>query len=85
MELCANGSLFHRLQDVAHTLVNWPRVLKWGYEIVLGIAVLHNWTPVILHRDLKTLNLLVRSNIQTSFQSSFFQPVEWNLCFVTHV
>lgn len=29
------------------------------FKAVMGIASLHNWQPVILHRDVKSLNFLV--------------------------
>lgn len=60
MEICERGSMFHRLQDKT-TPLDWELALRWMYEIARGIATLHAWDPVIVHRDLKTLNLLVRA------------------------
>jgi regulator of replication initiation timing len=64
MEICANGSLFHCLQNTAIPIF-WKRVLEWSIQIVHGMNILHEWNPVILHRDMKSLNLLV--------------DVDWNL------
>jgi len=58
MELCARGDLLNALQNTAIT-VNWKGVLDWATQIVEGINCLHNWEPQIVHRDLKTLNLLL--------------------------
>jgi ankyrin repeat protein/tRNA A-37 threonylcarbamoyl transferase component Bud32 len=61
MEFCARGSLYHVLND--KTLdINWERALNIAIEMANGIAVLHGWDPQIVHRDLKSLNLLVTSD-----------------------
>merc|ERR1711991_184543 len=57
-EFCKNGSL----QDVMKketVLWDWDRFFRCASQMVLGIASLHNWNPVILHRDIKSLNFLV--------------------------
>jgi serine/threonine protein kinase len=58
LEYCANGSLFHYMQDGTHQ-VPWDLVLQWGQEIAKGVNALHSWKTAIVHRDLKSLNLLV--------------------------
>ncbi|GAM26319.1 hypothetical protein SAMD00019534_094940 [Acytostelium subglobosum LB1] len=57
MEYCSNLSLHHLM----HTSMDfsWDWVIKFSTEMVKGIKCLHNWKPVIVHRDLKSLNLLV--------------------------
>jgi len=42
--------------------VSWERVIKWSTEITRGINTLHQWKPPLVHRDLKSLNLLLDSN-----------------------
>ncbi len=56
MERMLGGSLFHLLQDETKEL---PWVLRYrlAYEIAEGIGVLHG--QGILHRDLKSLNVLL--------------------------
>ena len=57
MEWMAKGSLFsllHSEQDLS-----WPQRIQWGVEISLGLHFLHAFTPQILHRDLKSLNVLI--------------------------
>eukprot|EP01133_Synstelium_polycarpum_P005972 gene5972-6917_t len=60
MEYCSNQTLYHLM----HTSMDftWDWVLKFSIEMVKGIKCLHNWKPVIVHRDLKSLNLLVSDN-----------------------
>jgi hypothetical protein len=62
LEYCSNGSLFHFLQD-PHSDLTWSLVLRWMTEAVRGIDTLHQWKPSIVHRDLKTLNLLLDKNM----------------------
>jgi serine/threonine protein kinase len=58
LEFCARGSLYHVLKDETNT-INWERGLQIMKETVAGIDALHGNEPMIMHRDLKSLNLLV--------------------------
>ncbi|XP_049848483.1 stress-activated protein kinase alpha-like [Schistocerca gregaria] len=63
MEYCSRGSLYHVLKG--HTLqLEWNLIFKMFYEITSGLDALHSHKPQILHRDLKTLNLLVTDKWQ---------------------
>jgi serine/threonine protein kinase len=58
MEYCSRGSLYHVLND--KTLdIGWERGLGFALNMAQGINVLHTWKIPIVHRDLKSLNLLV--------------------------
>lgn len=57
-EFCNNGSLQGVLRKEP---LDWNRFFRFSIQAVLGIASLHNWTPCILHRDVKSLNFLVDS------------------------
>eukprot|EP01098_Paradermamoeba_levis_P015947 TRINITY_DN8376_c0_g1_i1.p1 TRINITY_DN8376_c0_g1~~TRINITY_DN8376_c0_g1_i1.p1 ORF type:complete len:253 (+),score=79.46 TRINITY_DN8376_c0_g1_i1:89-847(+) len=61
MELCSRGSLFDILQDESFGL-SWERTLLIAIDAVSGVLELHKCSPEILHRDLKSLNLLVNDN-----------------------
>jgi serine/threonine protein kinase len=57
-EYCARGSLADLLLD--NTIwMNFSVKVKFALEAALGLLYLHNSNPVILHRDLKSDNLLV--------------------------
>lgn len=61
MELCEKGSLYDVLQGP--TKFDWPLGIRMFREITTGIKVLHDSTPSLFHRDLKSLNVLVTSDL----------------------
>jgi ankyrin repeat protein len=59
MELCENGSLYDLLNR-KHLPIEWSHMLQWALETTLGVRALHTAKPKsIVHRDLKSLNLLI--------------------------
>lgn len=58
MEYCQRGSLYHVLNNKL-TDFTWDMALNFCHEMALGMSELHGWNPAIVHRDLKSLNLLV--------------------------
>lgn len=58
MEYLPRGSLYHVLQE-KNLNFTWDQLFKTALEILRGLHFLHSHNPVVLHRDLKTLNLLV--------------------------
>ena len=62
-ELCTGSSLFHLLHQSPDISLTWPQKLKICTDIAQGMLYLHSLTPPILHRDLKSLNLLLKQPI----------------------
>eukprot|EP01127_Copromyxa_protea_P005958 TRINITY_DN15780_c0_g1_i1.p1 TRINITY_DN15780_c0_g1~~TRINITY_DN15780_c0_g1_i1.p1 ORF type:complete len:822 (-),score=147.78 TRINITY_DN15780_c0_g1_i1:34-2499(-) len=58
MELCERGSLYDVLTKSTKE-ITWERALSFASDMAEGMAALHNHDPPIIHRDLKSLNLLV--------------------------
>lgn len=59
MEYCSRGSLYHVLNNKQMDLM-WDQALMFCSDMACGMEVLHNFKPdPIVHRDLKSLNLLV--------------------------
>lgn len=58
MEHCEHGSLFHVLRQLRGRLP-LPLAIKWATDIARGVLHLHTLDPPVLHRDLKSCNLLV--------------------------
>eukprot|EP00026_Physarum_polycephalum_P003037 Phypoly_transcript_03046.p1 GENE.Phypoly_transcript_03046~~Phypoly_transcript_03046.p1 ORF type:complete len:740 (+),score=120.64 Phypoly_transcript_03046:24-2222(+) len=58
-EFMSRGSL----RDVLNTTtLDWKMVLKIAIDAATGMNYLHTYSPPIIHRDLKSMNLLVDSN-----------------------
>ena len=60
MEYCERDTLCTVLGDAALD-VGWPAALRWAAEIAHALNTLHQHTPQVLHRDFKSLNVLVTS------------------------
>lgn len=58
MEYCSRGSLYHVITNEKYD-IGWDKVFQFAIETAKGIDQLHNGDPPIVHRDLKSLNLLV--------------------------
>eukprot|EP01132_Coremiostelium_polycephalum_P005348 gene5348-6671_t len=58
MENCAKGSLYHVMNSDKYD-IGWDKTFRFALETARGIECLHKWEPNIVHRDLKSLNLLV--------------------------
>lgn len=61
MELCTHGSMMDVLKRKDFAF-GWDRFFSMLIDTINGIERLHSNTPQLLHRDLKTLNLLVTKN-----------------------
>ncbi|GAM19520.1 hypothetical protein SAMD00019534_026950 [Acytostelium subglobosum LB1] len=60
-EYMPRGSLYSILHD-AKVVLQWTLIRKMCLDAVKGVIYLHNSNPIILHRDLKSHNLLVDDN-----------------------
>ncbi|CAH8356640.1 unnamed protein product [Eruca vesicaria subsp. sativa] len=60
-EFLPRGSLFRLLQRNTSKL-DWRRRINMAMDIARGMNYLHNCSPPIIHRDLKSSNLLVDKN-----------------------
>ena len=66
-EYCHNGNLFDLLHDTVDdedsenyaVKIPWQRRIRIALDVARGMNFLHTSTPVIIHRDLKSLNILV--------------------------
>jgi serine/threonine protein kinase len=58
MEYCGRGSLYHVLNNPSLE-IGWDKVIKFAVQMAKGMDCLHSWKPQIVHRDMKSLNLLV--------------------------
>jgi len=63
-EYLKNGSLKDMLADKSVPM-KWKTKMRIGHSAALGLHYLHSLEPVILHRDLKSSNLMMESEENT--------------------
>eukprot|EP01105_Mastigella_eilhardi_P014059 TRINITY_DN3199_c0_g1_i1.p1 TRINITY_DN3199_c0_g1~~TRINITY_DN3199_c0_g1_i1.p1 ORF type:complete len:564 (-),score=129.32 TRINITY_DN3199_c0_g1_i1:79-1770(-) len=61
IEYCQRGTLVHVMTDATFEFT-WAYLLSFSRQAVQGLGYLHNLNPPIIHRDLKSLNLLVTAD-----------------------
>lgn len=57
-ELCEGGSLFELLHDTRAPLT-WSQRCKIGLDVASALVVMHSQSPPLVHRDLKSMNILL--------------------------
>ena len=63
-EYCENGNLFELLHINQSQKLTYEDVRRIALEIAYGVNYLHSFKPPILHRDLKSMNVLLDRNLQ---------------------
>jgi serine/threonine protein kinase len=62
-EFMGCGSLFDYLQNESVTDIPWNIRLRFASDIARGMSFLHGTTPPVLHRDLKSANVLLSESL----------------------
>jgi len=65
-ELCRGGCLFELLHNGYHVDLVWRQQVKMLCDVSQAISYLHYRDPCIIHRDLKSLNLLLVDPVLSS-------------------
>lgn len=67
LEYCAGGSLFELLHNCWSVPLSWKQRLKFLSDTAMATDYLHNFDPPIVHRDLKSLNLMLLEPVSDQF------------------
>jgi len=59
MELMTEGTLYEMLHKPPATPIAWERKFDIAIDIAKGMNYLHSFNPPVIHRDLKSSNVLV--------------------------
>jgi len=65
-ELCKGGPCFELIHNADDVELTWSQNHKMCCDVARGMEYLHKFTPPIIHRDLKSLNLLLARCITNS-------------------
>ncbi|KAK9282510.1 hypothetical protein L1049_005430 [Liquidambar formosana] len=64
-EYMANGNLRQHLSEIMGNVLNWQKRLQIAIDAAQGLEYLHNGCkPPIIHRDMKTANILLNERLQ---------------------
>lgn len=63
IEYCARGSLYDLMNDEEFSF-SWDKSLRFAADIAAGVNALHTWKPPILHRDIKSPNILITKQLK---------------------
>ncbi|KAF0425739.1 kinase-like protein [Gigaspora margarita] len=61
-ELCENGDMFDFMR--AYPKPSFAQQIMYMHDIALGVAYLHTRRPSIIHRDLKSMNVLISADLR---------------------
>lgn len=67
LEYCAGGSLFELLHNCWHIPISWKQRVKMLLDTASAEEHLHTFDPPIIHRDLKSLNLMLLHPVKNEF------------------
>jgi len=77
-EFCGGGSLYECIHDSSHKLT-WPQRIKILLDVTKGMEYLHNQDPIILHRDLKSCNVLLTKHLKNAGQTPHAKVADFGL------
>lgn len=65
-EYCEGGCLFEILHNLDEVHLEWSQQIKMIRDTAEAMHYLHTFSPMIIHRDLKSLNLLLLTEIKSN-------------------
>eukprot|EP00927_Polykrikos_kofoidii_P039463 TRINITY_DN33845_c0_g1_i1.p2 TRINITY_DN33845_c0_g1~~TRINITY_DN33845_c0_g1_i1.p2 ORF type:complete len:306 (+),score=51.34 TRINITY_DN33845_c0_g1_i1:126-1043(+) len=65
VEYCAGDTCFELLHNNFHVQLVWEQMLRMCHNTAVAMDYLHSFSPQIIHRDLKSLNLLLDQPVRS--------------------
>merc|ERR1719379_2672018 len=62
-EFCSGGCCFELLHNMEDIELSWRQKTKMCRDVAQAMQYLHSFNPQIVHRDLKSLNLLLQTPV----------------------
>mmetsp|Transcript_95637 Transcript_95637/g.276327 ORF Transcript_95637/g.276327 Transcript_95637/m.276327 type:complete len:292 (-) Transcript_95637:182-1057(-) len=76
--LCRGGDVFELLHNSGMTLA-WKQKLRIATDVASAMKYLHSQNPPIIHRDLKSLNLLLMSPVNSTTDEPYVKVADFGL------
>ncbi|CAK9005688.1 unnamed protein product [Durusdinium trenchii] len=77
-EYCAGGCVFSLLHN-QEMLLAWPQKLRILLDVAKAMQYLHEFNPQVIHRDLKSLNLLLTNPVKTTLDTPYTKVSDFGL------
>eukprot|EP00931_Biecheleriopsis_adriatica_P106257 TRINITY_DN80741_c0_g1_i1.p1 TRINITY_DN80741_c0_g1~~TRINITY_DN80741_c0_g1_i1.p1 ORF type:complete len:313 (+),score=53.77 TRINITY_DN80741_c0_g1_i1:61-999(+) len=77
-EYCAGGCVFSLLHN-QDLMLSWSQKLRICLDVARAMSYLHQFNPQIIHRDLKSLNLLLAQPVKTLEDLPFTKVSDFGL------
>jgi serine/threonine protein kinase len=82
LEFCNGGTLFELIHRKQLVHLSWRQKIKMLLDISKGMNYLHTLSDPIIHRDLKSLNILLVEEIADEFDTPFAKISDFGLSVV---
>lgn len=79
LEFCEGGSLFMLLHRSYKMPLSWRQRLAMLYDVAVAMDYLHGFDPKIVHRDLKSLNILLLHPLKTQDDQPHIKVCDFGL------
>jgi len=78
-EFCQGGCCFELLHNEDDVVLQWAQQHKMCFDVARALEYLHTFSPKIIHRDLKSLNLLLHRAITKETDCPFVKVSDFGL------
>jgi len=79
LEYCAGGSLFELLHNCWDVPISWMQRIKMLLDTASAEEYLHSFEPPVIHRDLKSLNLMLLHPIKNEFTLPYIKLADFGM------
>jgi serine/threonine protein kinase len=79
LELCLGGSLFDLLHRRPLINLSWRQRMKILLDVAKAVNYLHHLVPIVIHRDLKSLNVLLLEKIVDEYDTPILKIADFGL------
>lgn len=79
LEFCSGGTLFDLLHRRPLVTISWRQRMKIILDVAKAVNYLHHLSPVVIHRDLKSLNVLLAEEVADEYDTPIAKVADFGL------